>query len=324
MYNAETYLAEAIESILSQTFTDFELLIINDGSTDNSKKIINSFSDNRIRLVDNETNIKLIATLNKGIDLARGKYIARMDADDISVPTRLEKQVTFMESHPEVGVCGSWFETFGNEKKTVKYPEKDEDILMMLLHQTPFCHPTIIFRKEVFEKNSIRFLPEFLHAEEYDVWVRLAGNTRFANIPEVLLFYRQHEASVSNSFKDIQTKNTFRIIRQAFKKAGVEVSDEEIFLYRDIAYSVFNADQTFINNAEKLLLKLVDGNRRTKFLPQPALEKFVFERWFHLCYNISSNGLWVFRKFRSSQLSRLGQISIVTSLKFLLKSIIAK
>src|SRR5688500_8514963 len=101
VYNAEAYVSEAIQSILQQTYKNFEFLIINDGSTDNSEKLINTFSDSRIRYIRNSENIKLVATLNKGIDLSVGKYLVRMDADDISLPERLQKQVDFMETHPE-------------------------------------------------------------------------------------------------------------------------------------------------------------------------------------------------------------------------------
>ena len=112
VYNAEKYVAEAIDSILNQTFNDFEFLIINDGSTDNSLDIIKSYDDPRITIINNETNLGLSHTLNKGIELARGEYIIRMDADDISLSIRLEKQIEFMDSNQHIGICGSWIQTF--------------------------------------------------------------------------------------------------------------------------------------------------------------------------------------------------------------------
>jgi glycosyltransferase involved in cell wall biosynthesis len=122
VYNGEEFLHEAIESILKQTYLNFELLIINDGSTDSSENIILSYPDTRIRYIKNESNIKLIATLNNGFALAQGKYIVRMDADDYSVKERLQKQVAFMEANPEVTLAGSWFETIGDEpSRVVKY-----------------------------------------------------------------------------------------------------------------------------------------------------------------------------------------------------------
>ncbi len=319
VHNAKDYVGQAIQSILDQTFRDFELLIINDGSTDRSRDAIASFRDERIHFVNNESNLKLIATLNKGIDLAAGKYIARMDADDISLPQRLQRQVDFMENHPDVGVCGSWFETFGNQHHVVKYPGKDEDIRIMMLYQTPFCHPSIIFRKEVFDKHGIRFLPEFIHAEDYEVWVRLAGCTRFANIPEALLRYRLHSTSVSSSHQSVQEKNTLKIIRMVFEKAGMKVSDDEIRLFREVAYSHFKPEREFVLGAERILAMLVESNSRTHFLPEKALKQFAFKKWLHLCYNTTSLGTWVYDIFHKSPLSRLSTVPVMHKLKFALK-----
>jgi glycosyltransferase involved in cell wall biosynthesis len=321
VYNAEAHLAEAIQSILSQTFRDFELLIINDGSTDRSAQVIASFKDERIRLVNNESNHKLIATLNKGFDLARGKYIARMDADDISLPQRLQRQFDFMESHSEVGICGSWFRSFGTHSTVVKYPEKDEDIRVMMLYQIPFSHPTVMLRREVVEKHHIRFLPEFIHAEDYEAWVRLIPLTKFANLPEVLLQYRLHEQSVSASYRGIQEKNTYKIISKVFENAGMRVSDEEIKLFREVAYAGFKAEKEFIERAESILRRLVESNDRTHYLPDAALKKFIFEKWFHLCYNTTSLGRWVYDYYHQSHLSGLGKLPLKRRLNFRFKTL---
>ena len=121
-YNAERFLEEAIDSILAQTYKNFELIVLNDGSTDRTEEIILSYNDPRIRYIKNESNLKLIKTLNKGIALARGKYIARMDADDISLPTRFEKEIEFMEIHPDIGVCSSKvIHLFSNRKTIFSY-----------------------------------------------------------------------------------------------------------------------------------------------------------------------------------------------------------
>lgn len=196
VYNAERYLAEAIESILHQTYQDFEFLIINDGSSDGSEEIILKYAaaDPRINYVKNEHNIKLIATLNKGIKLAKGKYIVRMDADDISVPERIEKQVSFMESHPSVGVCGSYFTVFGEEvKKTyvVTRPLGNETIKASLLFTNSLGHPNVIIRKSVMVDNDIWYDPRFYRIEDWGLWTMLMNKCDFENIPESLLMYRR-------------------------------------------------------------------------------------------------------------------------------------
>lgn len=321
VYNAELYIAEAVESILRQTFRDFELLVMNDGSKDKSSEIIRSFKDERVRLVENESNLRLIATLNKGIKLAKGKYIARMDADDVSLPDRLQKQVSFMQAHPEVGVCGTWFESLGAPRKVVKYPEGDAAIRIMMLYQTPFCHPSVIVRKEVLEKNDILFSPDFIHGEDYEMWIRLSPHTRFANIPEVLLQYRLHENSVSASNQSVQQEKTYNVIRLAFKKAGMQISNEEITLFRQVIYAQFKADKHFITEAERLLSQLVKANEQTKFLPEDELRRVVAEKWFHLCYNTTQLGAWVRRRYRDSKLPKPENPGLLTRLKFFVKSV---
>jgi len=322
VYNAERYIALAVESILKQSFRDFELLIINDGSTDNSLEIIRSFKDERIRLVTNESNQKLIATLNKGIQLARGKYIARMDADDISLPERLQKQVDFMESHPEVGVCGAWFEPLELPGKAVKYPERDENIRIMMLYQTPFCHPVVMLRKEVLAQQNIFFSPDFIHGEDYEMWVRLSSVTQFANIPEVLLRYRSHESSVSASYPSIQKAKTYAVVRMVFEKTGLNVSDSEIELFRDIVHAKFKVDKDFIQQGETLLLKLLEANKRTHYQPVAELQQFVSEKWFHLCYNTTSLGAWMYALYFNSALSKYQKMNLGIRLKFIIKTML--
>ena len=198
VYNGETYLKEAIDSILSQSFQQFELLIINDGSTDTSLSIINSYKDPRIRLDDNGHNRGIIYSLNKGLSLAQGKYIARMDCDDIALPLRLEKQFNYMESNPEIGICGTSFKAFDeltgwNNK--VKFPMKDEAIRAFMFIQSPFCHPSVMIRKEIIDNFSLQYPSNWHCAEDYGLWVELMRYTKGHNMPEILLKYRYHNSS---------------------------------------------------------------------------------------------------------------------------------
>lgn len=322
VYNAEAFVGEAIESILLQTFTDFELLIINDGSTDGSKKIIESFKDQRIRFVDNEKNIKLIATLNKGIDLAKGKYIARMDADDISLPNRLEMQFRFMENHPDVGICGTGFETFGKEQKVVKYPERDEDIRTMMLYQIPLCHATAILRRKVFINANLFFNSKFLHAEDYELWTRVADYTKLANIQDVLYMVRTHKGSVSQQYKDIQHWNTIQIIKKYFQKVGVNLTDEEVEKFRNIAYSVFPVDKEEVACSEQILFKIVNANRQSNYLPHKQFEEFVSSRWTNICLNATALGWWIYKKAITSHLSGLQHRIPFYRVKLFLKALL--
>jgi glycosyltransferase involved in cell wall biosynthesis len=196
VYNGEKYLREAIESILNQSFTDYEFLIMNDGSQDQSVDIINSYHDPRIRLVLNEPTLGLVHMLNRGIENSRSCYIARMDCDDISMPQRLTKQVAFMNQHPEVGICGTWIEYFMGKQYLLQLPVSDSEIKQALPSYCPMAHPTVMFRTAVVKNNGLYYSHDFPYVEDYELWFRAAQITCFANIPEVLLKYRIHPGQI--------------------------------------------------------------------------------------------------------------------------------
>lgn len=194
VYNGEKFVAEAIDSVLRQTFGDFEFIIIDDGSTDSSLAIIKSYSDKRIKLIENEANIGLTKSLNKGIAVARGKYVARMDADDISMPKRFEKQYNFMEKNPEIGVLGGQEITFGNKRLIKTSYLLDEDIKCFAAFNNPMNHPTIFARAELLKRNP--YNPDFRYSQDYELWARLLPIAKFANCKSIATAYRYHDTSV--------------------------------------------------------------------------------------------------------------------------------
>lgn len=194
LYNPqEEHLREAIMSILNQTFSDFEFLIINDGSTNNAEEVVLSFNDERIRYIKQD-NMGLASTLNKGIELASAKIIARMDQDDISHPGRLEKQFKFLEENSNVSIVGSWIKHFPKTEivKVPKFPN-----LMEFLNSCVMNHPTVMFRKSDFLKYDLRYNPELKTSEDYDLWARAVRVLNFANLQEVLLDYRIHGGNMT-------------------------------------------------------------------------------------------------------------------------------
>jgi glycosyltransferase involved in cell wall biosynthesis len=291
VYNAAAHLQQAIDSILNQTFADFEFLIINDGSTDSSDKIIRSYTDARIVYVANEVNLKLIATLNKGIELARGEYIVRMDADDISLPPRIEKLLAFMDSTPNVGVCGSWFESFGGKSKVTKYQSESDAIRLHMLHQCHLCHPSVILRKKVLLTNKLFYNKEYIHAEDYELWVRMGAYTKYANIPEVLLRYRQHEDSVSNKYSDIQLENLKKISKMAFRQLGIDINDEQLKLYNKLVYADFSCSNADLIELSQIIGQMVEANKRSMFVEQSFLGYYLASRWEHMLYNAPVGGM---------------------------------
>ena len=229
VYNGQFFLKEAIDSILNQSYTNFEFLIINDGSTDDSEKIINSYTDHRIVFINNAENKGLIETLNSGIQLSKGEYIARMDADDISLFNRIEKQVEFLDQNPEFGLLGSNYTIFGDKLEDVEYPSLHEDLKLACLMYNPFCHPSVMFRKSVIEKNKICFEKKYIHAEEYKVWSEILSISKGHNLSEKLIKYRFHAAQVSQVHAQKQ-KEVSKLIRTEYlKNAGFELNECDLF-----------------------------------------------------------------------------------------------
>jgi len=198
VYNAGKHLRVCIDSILCQTYSNFEFLIYNDGSTDESDDIIRSYSDSRIKYTSFDTNRGYVLLLNQGIIDSAGEFIARMDADDISHHTRLDEQLAFMEANPLVGICGTWFEHFGSLSGIVKQPTIEEELQLSLFYGTPIGHPTVMMRRLMLEKHSLQYQNDFLYAEDYDLFERASVHFTILNIPKVLLKYRKHPTQVTN------------------------------------------------------------------------------------------------------------------------------
>lgn len=197
VYNGEKYLAEAIDSILAQTFEDFELIMIDDGSSDGSQQILSEYErrDARVRVIVRE-NRGLATTLNDSIDIARGAWVARMDQDDIALPHRFERQLEWLE-RTGADISGSWVRRFGTlDKRVVRLRQTDEAIKTEMLFCSPFAHPTVMMRTELVK--CLRYDKKWEKAEDYDLWERAAeAGWKMTNVPEVLLLYRVHAAQIS-------------------------------------------------------------------------------------------------------------------------------
>jgi glycosyltransferase involved in cell wall biosynthesis len=202
VYNSAPYVEEAIASMLNQTFANFELLVFNDGSTDESAALIRGFTDSRIQLFDYSQNMGYVAHLNHALELARGTYIARMDSDDIASPDRLARQVAYMEAHPETGLCGTAYREFGSREGLVPVPETDAAIRRWMLRSNPFGHPTVLMRTAVLARHRLRYDPAAMPAEDYRLWYELSRVTQLANLPEPLLSYRVHPTQTSQVLDD--------------------------------------------------------------------------------------------------------------------------
>lgn len=287
VYNAETYLREAIDSILCQSFKDFEFVIINDGSTDSSVEIIESYIDDRIKLIHNASNVGLIKTLNIGLEVCKGEYIVRMDSDDISLPTRIALQVGFMDSNPAIGVLGSWFEDFGEhiEPKIVKYATSDSEIRIRHLYQTHIAHPTAVIRTNLIHKYGLKFDPEYVYGEDYHFWVKVSANCKLSNYPEVLVKKRDHPKNITNSFSDIMHRTCTKVKIGQFEAMGVRVNVEEADLYTRFADPEWQFSIIEMNQLLHLITQLNEANQVSKFIEPADFSTYLASKWFHLCFH---------------------------------------
>lgn len=215
VYNAEKWLRFSIESILNQTYIDFEFIIIDDGSTDNSKKILQSYSaaDKRIVEVCNSNNIKLIASLNKGIDLAQGEYIARMDADDVSHIQRFERQMNYLKANPEIDFVSTGIQEINDNEKFGRIYKKEflspvENRFLLLFINT-IAHGSIMCKKKVLKGNKFDHVA--LHCEDYDLWCRLSVKYNMVNMGEILYYHRNHTGNISKEHRNAQLKTLGKI-----------------------------------------------------------------------------------------------------------------
>lgn len=204
VYNAARFLQSAIESILNQSEKRFELIIIDDGSTDDSVKIIQSFNDNRIVYIKNPQNIGIVRSLNYGMSIAKGKYIARMDGDDIALPLRFEKQLDLLENNLDIGICGTnaiTIDALGNKKRLWFYESNKDIVEMAPVFVCPFLHPTIMIRRNILE--SIHGYTSGMEpSEDFECWIRILSDVKGTNLQEPLLYYRIDAGSFSERMKD--------------------------------------------------------------------------------------------------------------------------
>lgn len=303
VYNGAPYLAEAIRSILQQTFTDFEFLIIDDGSTDESVAVIQSICDSRIRLVLNDMNMGLVATLNRGLGLARGEYIARMDQDDISRSARLSKQVSFMDKNPRIGVCGSWVRFIPKAYHFVwKLPEKSEEIRCWLFNAVGVAHPSIIFRRQLFVEYGLSYDPSFEYIEDFELWGRAIQYMNFANIQEILLDYRISPRQMCATYGAEQLEKMAQIRLQRVRELGIEPTQDEQQFHEMIMNNALPPEPECLDRTEQWLLKLEMANRAIGSYPADMFSRRLLDIWFSSCISLTETSFCSLRRCLMSPL----------------------
>lgn len=321
VYNGEKYLKEAIESILNQSVRDFQFLILDNASSDSSRDIISSYHDSRLRLIALPENIGQVAALNKGMDMIDTQYIARMDADDVSLPRRLERQIRFMEENPQVGVCGTNIVMFRERKKYPKYyPSAPEDIKSRLMSGCYLAHPSVIMRKEFFDRFHLQFDEKIGHSEDWELWQRASFCFPLANIPEIHLLYRLHAGSVSAVTEERKKHAAQVIYNRYFSILGLSEAEER-HIHSDLAagtFNAFNRDFPFILRVIAWLDMLRNANGHRNIFEQSAFEAALRERLFSVLKANAALGAPVRKLFFRAGFHRGAPVKEV--IKFIIKS----
>jgi glycosyltransferase involved in cell wall biosynthesis len=279
-FNSELFVGPAIESILQQTLTDFELIIIDDGSTDDTLGVINSYKDPRIRVLRNAQNLGLATTRNIGIDAASGRYIAWLDSDDLSHPSRLKRQVSFLDSRSNLALCGTWGRTIGLENNVpMRYPRKPASIRSRMVFDNPFLTSSVMVRSSVLKGLSERFREDYAPAEDYDVWERIPREFGLANLPQYLTFHRQHAGQVSIRQSDIQRSAVRQVQRRQLERIGIKPTMEEIVLHEIIGVNwCVGISKLETRSALDWLIKLSSANAESQYFPVRVFKSVAKQR----------------------------------------------
>lgn len=237
-HNAEVFINEAISSVLLQSFPDFELLVVDDFSSDATPQILDQITDQRLRPVRTQERLGVTRSLNVGLLLARGELIARLDADDVASPQRLQKQVAFLDANPDYGLVGSWMQLFGDRNLVSRYPLSDDDIRMTMLFRTPFGHPAVMFRKNWDNGDLGLYDESFVVGQDFDLWERVSRSWKVANLPESLTSYRMHAAQVSSRNHQQRAITDRRVITRQWERINLDPPVDAMGLVAFFRWSV--------------------------------------------------------------------------------------
>ncbi len=305
VYNCEHHVARSIKSILRQTFSDFEFLIIDDGSTDSTDEVILSFSDKRINYIHNERNIGVANTLNRGLKMAKGEYIVRMDSDDISRPMRIERQVKFMDSNPSIGISGTFTRLFGSQLPVInRRPIGPSVVDAFMVFDNPISHPTAILRRQFIIENELRYDPQFNRTEDYELWCRCRGVFLLDNLPELLLMMRIHKESVTGKFEEIMRHQTENVLRRQLQTLDVSPSQEELSFHHAVGRGKRLFTRNDMRRAHAWLLYLQYTNRLKGVYENHAMATAIGMIWFRLCANSTPLGPWIWNFCKISKLRK--------------------
>lgn len=288
-YNTpKDYLRQAIESILNQTYTDFEFIIIDDASTDDSLSVIESYKDDRIVILKNKENIGLTKSLNIGLGICKGEFIARMDSDDISEPQRFEKQVEFLKTHPDVIVCGTWATLIGDWEKYNStntqcrmIPNRETFRIYQLFGNNPnIIHISAMFNHLLLKQNDILYDERYTYAQDYRMWISCNQKSNCIVVPEFLVKIRIRNGTISTSKKECQKDCVIRIIQEQLDKLHLTLSDE----IKKYHIGLLNERKPYDTTIKLWINEIISANKKYKVYNHRILKKLLWDKWAEICY----------------------------------------
>jgi glycosyltransferase involved in cell wall biosynthesis len=305
IYNAETHLADAIESILNQGYQDLEVILVNDASTDHSEAIAEKYISDRVRLINNPHNRGVALSLNSALQVCSGEYIARMDADDIAMPDRIKNQVAFMDANPALVVSGSWARHIGKYEGVLeRKPVGTSCVAAFMMLDNPIMHPTAMLRKRVLEKHNLKYDATFERCEDFDLWERLSHVGGIDNIPKPLLHFRVHDSSVTAKYSDEMWNKTYDVLKRGLKRIGITIDSSELKFHRKVSHGEPAENIEELKLAEKWFSRLFEANQKIKVHDGTAMREALGFVWYALCRNSSLLGMKVWSVYHRSNLAR--------------------
>ncbi len=302
VYNRERYVGQAIDSILAQTFPNFELLVIDDGSKDRSRDVVRAYGDHRIRLVCHENNLGIPKTRNEGIRLARGEYLAFLDSDDCASQQRLAKQVAFLDQHPDHAAVGTWVGWMDDEgrrlKRIKRKPIRPSDVAAERLFQQGIENSASMARTDVLRKYGHQERYEL--GSDFDLWSRIAAHHKIANLPEVLVIRRLHASQTTQVKSDRIKSLRKQIYAEQFSLLGISFSETDLerhFLLRRMHKVNFKPDREYLEWAATWLLRLHAANREMSRYPDPPFSLILGRFWLKACWYASADLGWAALRF---------------------------
>lgn len=301
VYNASRTLPRTLASLWRQTFENFEVIAIENASTDTSHAILQKAGDHRLRIIHHDANQGVAASLNEALGLSTAEYVARMDADDICLPNRLEKQVAYFDQHPATVALGSAVRFFGKYGPVLRrVPVGTAMVNAYALFDNPLYHPTVMLRRSALVSNALTYNPAYRRSEDYELWCRLAQFGALDNLTDVLLRFHVHAGSVTGQFRAEMEDQSLDIARRQLARLEIFPDHAQLLFHRNVGHGNRLASLDALRQAEKWLLQLIEQNNAKRVFDPEGIRTAAAMVWFRLCAHCGQLGWGAWRAWRAS------------------------